>query len=564
MADHKIQLNFGASYTGQQVVKQVHKDIESGQGKVRQAGEVSKHVLSSLAGQLSGELSGSLRMATSLLEDFVRGGIWGVLGAVANAALSGVIYLWNQHKEAAKSCMEFIATRAVESVSALTGKYSEMHEAINRASAEAREMMAVLNGEIAAKAEMKVHKLHIETLQRLTDATSEAAKNAILAEEALAAAKIRQAALAEQSANNVAMAEQAIKEAGEKRVAAEAALAEITGKRVEYEGGATGWYAQMQERRRLIEMAEIEYANGVISAEVHVKKRTAHIKALAEMEQEYATQIRTHAEMIKAEKDASTAVEAAKRGEALALNSVTMAKQKEAAAALQMERTIIDSEQKIKNLAAAEEAAAKAEDERIKAKAIEMMTANASVKIQEICNKYNLETAEYVALYKQSLESGLTHVQAYHELQAKLNEELKKRADAEKKAAEGAAGSGVGGKDGKGSKGKPVYVSLSTSISDEIGKTGGKTWSETQKAARKQHNEMLKDALPLYRAMKGQMPKDQQKLFEQYMMSKYTPDQVKKIWDEAQSKQLIDKTERKRQTKYLEAMVKAMEKQGLK
>ena len=115
-----------------------------------------------------------------------------------------------------------------------------------------------------------------------------------------------------------------------------------------------------------------------------------------------------------------------------------------------------------------------------------------------------------------------------------------------------------------GSKGKPLYVSLSTSISDEIGKTGGKTWSETQRTARKQHNEMLKDALPLYRAMKGQMPKEQQKLFENYLMSKYTPDQVKKIWDEAQSKQLIDKTERKRQTKYLEAMVKAMEKQGLK
>ena len=109
-----------------------------------------------------------------------------------------------------------------------------------------------------------------------------------------------------------------------------------------------------------------------------------------------------------------------------------------------------------------------------------------------------------------------------------------------------------------------MYVSLSTSISDEIGKTGGNTWSETQKQARKQHTEMMRDALPLYRAMKGQMPKDQQKLFEQYMMSKYTPDQVKEIWDEAQSKQLIDKAERKKQTKYLNAMVNAMEKQGLK
>ena len=47
-------------------------------------------------------------------------------------------------------------------------------------------------------------------------------------------------------------------------------------------------------------------------------------------------------------------------------------------------------------------------------------------------------------------------------------------------------------------------------------------------------------------------------------MPRLTPEQVKKIWDEAQSKQLIDKSERKRQTKYLEAMVKAMEKQGLK
>jgi hypothetical protein len=178
--------------------------------------------------------------------------------------------------------------------------------------------------------------------------------------------------------------------------------------------------------------------------------------------------------------------------------------------------------------------------------------------------KNEVEAAGYIKLYGECIAEGLTHTEAYGKLQEKSNEELKKRTEAEKKAADGVGESGSGGKDGKGSKGKPLYVSLSSSISSEIGKTGGKTWSETQKVARKQHNEMLKDALPLYRAMKGQMPKDQLKLFEQYMMSKYTPEQVKKIWDEAQSKQLIDKAERKRQTKYLEAMVEAMKKQGLK
>jgi hypothetical protein len=282
---------------------------------------------------------------------------------------------------------------------------------------------------------------------------------------------------------------------------------------------------------------------------------------------------------IAAQKEVIAAEIAAGRDGAAARDALAKMEIERAAAELRLknatvkaETTLLQHEVAVKNAKAAEDNATAAWDRAVAANdeanaAVEEKAALGRIhdEITRICMKNQVEEAAYIKLYTDSIAKGLTHTEAYAKLQEKLNGELEKRADAEAKAAKDAEGSGVGGgKDGKGSKGKPLYVSLSTSISDEIGKTGGKTWSETQKTARKQHNEMLKDALPLYRAMKGQMPKEQQKLFENYLMSKYTPDQVKKIWDEAQSKQLIDKAERKRQTKYLEAMVKAMEKQGLK
>ena len=567
MATEKIQLEIGSSFPGKKQMTEAHSSVKEMQNSVRECSEVGKHALGQIASQLNGEFAPALRIGIGLLEEIARGGLWGVMAAAGNAAFQFVINKCNEANEAAKAFAATLSERFSSGVSAVAERFKGLSDNINQAAADAKDMMAVLNGEIAGKAETKIHQLHIETLQKLTDATSEAAKRVILADEALAAAKIRATATLEQAQNATHLAEQAVVDAQNRRAAAEAALAEITAIRTKQEGDFSGWMEQRKVLQQNIEMAEVAYSQKMIDHSEYMKKRNYWVLELKKFEEQYAAEISAHTEILQKEKEASAAIESAKKAEEAASRNVTLAKQKEESASRALERATLDNEAKVVEASRAQEAEIAANLKKAEAEAQKAEQDLISLEITKICDTHKVKAAEYIKLYTESIADGLTHTEAYAKLQEKLNGELEKRAEAEKKAAkeaDGAGGSSSGGKDDKGgTKGKPLYVSLSTSISDEIGKTGGNTWSETQKAARKQHNEMLKDALPLYRAMKGQMPKDQQKLFEQYMMNKYTPDQVKMIWDEAQSKQLIDKAERKKQTRYLYEMVESMKKQGL-
>ena len=561
MATEKIQLEIGSSFPGKKQMTEAHSSVKQMQNSVRECSEVGKHALGQIASQLNGEFSPALRIGIGLLEEIARGGLWGVMAAAGNAAFQFIINKCNEANEAAKVFAATLSERFSSGVSAVAERFKGLSDNINQAAADAKDMMAVLNGEIAGKAEAKIHQLHIETLQKLTDATSEAAKQVILADEALAAAKIRATATLEQAQNATHLAEQAVVDAQNRRAAAEAALAEITAIRTKQEGDFSGWMEQRKVLQQNIEMAEVAYSQKMIDHGEYMKKRNYWVLELKKFEERYAAEISAHAEILQKEKEASAAIESAKRAEEVASRNVTLAKQKEESASLALERATLDGEAKVVEASRAQEAEIAASLKKSDAEIKKAEQERISAEITKICDTHKVKAAEYIKLYGDSIAEGLTHTEAYGKLQEKLNKELEKRAEAEKDAADGAGGGSGGGKGG--SKSKPMYVSLSTSISSEIDKVGGKTWSETQKEARKHHTEMMKDALPLYRAMKGQMPKEQQKLFEQYMMSKYTPEQVKKIWDEAQSKQLIDKAERKRQTKYLGAMLEAMKKQGL-
>lgn len=564
MATEKIQLEIGSSFPGKKQMTDAHDTVKKMQNSVRECSEVGKHALGQIASQLSGEFAPALRMGVGLLEEIARGGLWGVLAAAGNATFQFIINKCNEANEAAKLFAATLSERFSSGVSTVVERFKGLSDNINQAAADAKEMMAVLNGEIAGKAEAKIHQLHIETLQKLTDATSEAAKQVILADEALAAAKIRATATLEQAQNATQLAEQAVVDAQNRRAAAETALAEITAIRTQQEGDFSGWMEQRKALQQNIEMAEIAYSQKMISHGEYMDRRNHWVQELKTFEEKYAAEISAHTEILQREKETAAAVESAKIAEEAASRNVTLAKQKEESASLALERATLDGEAKVVEASRAQEAEIAASLKKADAEFKKAEQERISAEITRICDTHKVKAAEYIKLYGESVAAGLTHTEAYGQLQAKLNEELQKRAKAEEKAAKGANSSIAGGANGGGTKGKPIYVSLSTSISDEIGKTGGKTWSETQKDARELNKQMRVDAFPLYKAMKGQMPKEQQKQFEQYLMSKYTPDQVKRIWEYAQSAQLIDKNDRKQQTKYLEAMVECMKKQGLK
>ena len=514
MAEHKVQLTFGADWTGQKTFSAMHGDIKGMQGSVREFSEVSKHALGQIAGSFSGELSGAIRTTIGVMEELSRGGLWGVAAAGVNLLATSAIKLYQSWKQAAEEHRKLMEAMQSGQQSLIAEQLAAI-EARERASLDETaasaanlvkqitELAAAYKGlgsaedmQGAAGANLAIAKINSEFADRLNEAAEEM-RPLVQAEKMLAIALQNQETAREQQRRAVERETVALQDI-EARIAAQ---------------------------------------KDVIAAEIAAGRDGAAARdALSKMQIEHAAQT----------------------------NRLKAAETNAEAALLQHETAVKDARAAVGRASEAWDRAVAANEAANEAVEEKAALGRIHDEITRICMKNEVKAAEYIKLYGDSIAEGLTHTEAYGKLQEKLNKELEKRTEAEKKAADGTGSGGSGGKDGKGgSKGKPLYVSLSSSISSEIDKVGGKTWSETQKQARKQHTEMMRDALPLYRAMKGQMPKEQQKLFEQYLMNKYTPDQIKKIWDEAQSKQLIDKSERKKQTNYLNAMVEAMKKQGL-
>lgn len=514
MADHKIQMTLGGKYEGRQAFDSLQGDIKGVQNQMREVSEVSKHALGQIAGSFSGELAGGIRSTVGLLEEIGKGGIWGLMAAGVNLVITATAGWYAEMKKAA-----------------------EEHRKLMEAMRSGQE--SLIADQIAAMAARE---------QASLDAIALSAQNAVKHIEALSAAY-----------KGLAVAEDAgISASGD------LAIAKINSQFADRLNEACAELKPLVEAEKNLAVA-LQHQQTARDAQKRAIERETG--ALQDVEARIAAQKEVIAAEIAAGRDGAAARDALAKMEIERAAAELRLKN----ATVKAEATLLQHEVAVKNAKAAVSSASAAWDRAVAANeaANEAVEENAALgkihdQIKRICMKNEVEAAGYIKLYGECIAEGLTHTEAYGKLQEKLNEELKKRTEAEKKAADGVGESGSGGKDGKGSKGKPLYVSLSTSISDEIGKTGGKTWSETQKEARKQYHDMKNDALPLYRAMKGQMPKDQQKLFEQYMLNKYTPEQAKKIWDMAQDLQLIDKKEREKQTKYLEDMVTAMKKQGLK
>lgn len=80
-------------------------------------------------------------------------------------------------------------------------------------------------------------------------------------------------------------------------------------------------------------------------------------------------------------------------------------------------------------------------------------------KITEVCTKYKVDAKEYIKKFNEMTEKGISETDAYTQLQRDLNNELKERTDAEKKATDAAKKSGgLGGNNNSASA--AVSVSL--------------------------------------------------------------------------------------------------------
>ena len=235
MADHKIQLNIGGKYTLKQQWDQSISDIKRGQNGFKDFADTAKKTISTIAGEFGGSLNGTIKITTGLLNDLVRGGIWGMLGAAANACFQLIGEQIEAARKKAESFAKICREEIVDAISGTMGKFGELSKNMAQAKADGAEMLAVLNGDVAKSTQAKLHQLHIDTLQQMTDNMTAAGKAVVEANEAYEAAIIKGEAAIQMAENATKTATENLDRARQKREAAETTLAEVTEQRVQLE-----------------------------------------------------------------------------------------------------------------------------------------------------------------------------------------------------------------------------------------------------------------------------------------------------------------------------------------
>lgn len=91
MAEEKIKLTLGGTYTAGQAFGQWNSDIKKTQNAHRDLAGAARSSLGQIAGMFSGELHGSIVKTTNVLNDLAKGGIWGLMSAAANLAIGAVV-----------------------------------------------------------------------------------------------------------------------------------------------------------------------------------------------------------------------------------------------------------------------------------------------------------------------------------------------------------------------------------------------------------------------------------------------------------------------------------------
>lgn len=522
MAEEKIQLTFGGEYKAGEMFAAAQKDVKDFQKAHKDLTSAARSSITQIAGAFDGELGGAIRQTTGILSQLATGGIWGAIGSVATLAITSVIQhvqeahaefekyqqrlkdMRKGHEELLKAQVAAAEAAKQNNLDAIAQNANNAVAAVDRLTASMRSLAAAEDASIGAAGQLKIAQINDEFSKRLEEACDEM-KPLVAAEKNLAIALQNQETVREQQ--NRAIERE------------KSALVDLEGK--------------------------IELQKAALQAEINAGGDVAAAR------EKLANLMTRHNEQTLRLANAETAAQTA-----LLRNETAV---REATAAVDKAKQAWN-----KAIAANEEANAVTEAKSKKERHLAY--------IMGVCEKNQVEAAAYIEVFSKMMMAGASEAEAYKELQKKLNKELQDRIAAEKGATDATKGTGTG-------KGGKLSEAISTALKKsklkvDVNAAGvgsgvdkakaGKDWSETQKAARATQKEMNKDVYPMMRAMKGQMPKDERKLFEQYMTNKYTKQQVAEIGKEAIRRQLLNSREKKDELKYLRKMVAATEKQGLK
>ena len=639
----KINLELGGKYSAGEMFQRAQDDVKAFGRTNKDAIQAGTGVLKELQKGFGQDLSGAIDTTRGVLQSITTGGLWGALGAVAAAAISKVVEWFNEAKEAALRFGESCKNYVTKSLKDIDDSFKNVQDDVASAKQEIQDFASIAQGQIVNSANAKIHQLHIETLQKITDNMSESAKKVILADEALEAAKIKEEMATRLSAEK-------IKEQRDKRDEVESVLDAAIERREAIENeinnlkslqtGPIRWYNSLLEQQNI---AMSLYKAGVMDAS-KLKEREATIQG------QMNTCMEKHKSTIEAYLALQGKLEQAKRDEITAednftheQNVLTTVVQQNKDAVLAAKTAVLNATQAKKDAENAdrkytehqndlvqkeqkreqEKQAAHNQKQRLEQEQIDLLEAenqerktnqisalkecwrlkleeatymriynqeilngavheealdNARIRCQQLmeveaqitklCNEKKVESSAYIRRFNDIIDMGVDVSDAYTQVQKELNDKLKERTDAEVDATkELKDGNKNNGKDNQ--KQKPIKVEMTASLMGNIGeqvekKFTFKDWQkENKREARKlrdEKNNIRFDSAKMTRALKGQMPKAEAEEWMKYAKQRYTPNQMRELGNLAMNKQLLSKSEKKRQLNKIEYMAKAIEK----
>ena len=515
MADEKIQLHLSGKYTASDAFIQADTDIKDYQKAHKDMVGAAKNGLSSLAGAFDGELSGSIKRTYSVLQQIASGGIWGVI-QVGITETVRLIKEWKEEQEALKKRMD------------------DMRAGYQK----------LLQEQAAAAEAMK---------QKDLDDLAKKAEEAVKAVDKLSA-----------SFRGLAAAEDAsIGQAGQLKIA------QINDEFSKQLAEACDELRPLVEAERNLAVATQQQATAREQQTLAIEREKT---ALAEIEQKIALQKKAIEAEAAAGQDTSESYKAlARLNTELSAQTLRLKNAQSAAeiSELQHKTAITDATAAVEKAKIAWDKAVEAnEKENEKVEDLAYLHAQQE-KITRICMKNQVEWDSYIKLFSDSLEKGLTESEAYAELQKKLNDDLKKRSEAEEKAAKDA--------EKKKKEEQKAFAQSVLHIDPDDVKQGVADWDgntawhnmreKIKEDVHHEHEEqgrMRAELKPFVDLLKGNMPKQFVDEYEKMLMKSFSQDQLKEMFKKALHDQMISKSNQESQKRTLEKMLTCMEKAGLK
>lgn len=184
----RIELDIGGKYSAGDVFNTLNNDIKKAGKDMKDMGDGAMKVANGIADAMGGKVNGALKSTIGIVGEMARGGIWGAMASAATAAIGFIADKLKEAKEQAKELTaafsEMMGGKYKDSFTAISDQLKTTKQNMADATKEADAMLQALNGKVADSAKVQIAQLHVETLQKMTAATSEASKKAIEAQEA--------------------------------------------------------------------------------------------------------------------------------------------------------------------------------------------------------------------------------------------------------------------------------------------------------------------------------------------------------------------------------------------